>query len=55
MSDLNHRKKVIELEREIWRIARTFRSDDLILSVHNIVKSGGTVMKGRVSKNQKNS
>lgn len=40
MSDLNHKKKLGELEREIWRHVRKFRSDDLILSVHNIIKGG---------------
>ena len=47
MGDLNHQKKVIELEREIWRYVRKFRSDDLILSVHNIIK-GGVKLPGRV-------
>ncbi len=46
MGDLNHQKKVIELEREIWRHVRKFRSDDLILSVHNIIKGGVSCPKG---------
>ena len=46
MSDF-HQKKVIELEQEIWRQVRKFRSVDLILSVHNIIK-GRVKLPGRV-------
>lgn len=47
MSDLHHQKKLIELEREIWRHVRKFRSDELFLSVHNIIK-GGVKLPGRI-------